>query len=192
MEKTKNKKGFTIIEVVLVLAIGGLIFLMVFIGLPSLQRSQRDKQRRNDMARVVDGAIEFQRHNKGQLPWTMVDGNWRSTNNFVMRYVDTEATEYVPAIGWPNYLVATGCTDGFKDPDGECYSFVLKSAFFYGQQVGDIKSSTIHNNEYPHAINVWIYAKCHGSEGDYEVVEGKNNFAIFYKLESGEVCVDNS
>ena len=30
-----NKKGFTIIEVVLVLAIAGLIFLMVFIALPA-------------------------------------------------------------------------------------------------------------------------------------------------------------
>ena len=38
----KNKKGFTIIEVVLVLAIAGLIFLMVFIALPALQRSQRN------------------------------------------------------------------------------------------------------------------------------------------------------
>ncbi|MBP6925380.1 prepilin-type N-terminal cleavage/methylation domain-containing protein [Candidatus Saccharibacteria bacterium] len=36
--KTTNqtKKGFTIIEVVLVLAIAGLIFLMVFIALPAL------------------------------------------------------------------------------------------------------------------------------------------------------------
>ena len=32
----QTKKGFTIIEVVLVLAIAGLIFLMVFIALPAL------------------------------------------------------------------------------------------------------------------------------------------------------------
>ena len=42
MTKKDNKKGFTIIEVVLVLAIAGLIFAMVFIALPALQRSQRD------------------------------------------------------------------------------------------------------------------------------------------------------
>ena len=36
------KKGFTIIEVVLVLAIAGLIFLIVFITLPAMQRGQRD------------------------------------------------------------------------------------------------------------------------------------------------------
>ncbi|MBS7346174.1 MAG: type II secretion system protein, partial [Candidatus Sacchiramonaceae bacterium] len=44
----KHKKyGFTIIEVVLVLAIAGLIFLVVFIALPALQRNQRDTQREN-------------------------------------------------------------------------------------------------------------------------------------------------
>ena len=51
MKKHKLYEGFTIIEVVLVLAIAGLIFLMVFLALPALQRSQRDTQRKNDMAR---------------------------------------------------------------------------------------------------------------------------------------------
>ena len=46
--------AFTIIEVVLVLAIAGLIFLMVFIALPALQRNQRDTQRKNDMSRLSD------------------------------------------------------------------------------------------------------------------------------------------
>ena len=36
----KKNKGFTIIEVVLVLAIAGLIFAMVFIALPSMQRGR--------------------------------------------------------------------------------------------------------------------------------------------------------
>ena len=38
---TKSKKGFTIIEVVLVLAIAGLIFLMVFIALPAQYAARR-------------------------------------------------------------------------------------------------------------------------------------------------------
>lgn len=55
INKNQNlaKKGFTIIEVVLVLAIAGLIFLMVFLALPVLQRSQRDTQRKQDIAMVV-------------------------------------------------------------------------------------------------------------------------------------------
>ena len=50
LNKERNRSsqagGFTIIEVVLVLAIAGLIFLMVFVALPALQRSQRDTQRK--------------------------------------------------------------------------------------------------------------------------------------------------
>ena len=56
----QTKKGFTIIEVVLVLAIAGLIFLMVFIALPALQRSQRDTARRNDMSRVDTSLTQYQ------------------------------------------------------------------------------------------------------------------------------------
>ena len=53
----KTKKGFTIIEVVLVLAIAGLIFIMVFIALPALQRSQRDTQRKRNI-QLVSAALE--------------------------------------------------------------------------------------------------------------------------------------
>ena len=51
-----KQKGFTIIEVVLVLAIAALIFLMVFIALPALQKSQRDTARKNDVS-VISGAV---------------------------------------------------------------------------------------------------------------------------------------
>ncbi|MBR3323388.1 prepilin-type N-terminal cleavage/methylation domain-containing protein, partial [Candidatus Saccharibacteria bacterium] len=56
----KTKRGFTIIEVVLVLAIAGLIFMMVFIALPALQRSQRDTQRTNDMSRFMTQLTQYQ------------------------------------------------------------------------------------------------------------------------------------
>lgn len=65
----KNKeKGFTIIEVVLVLAIAGLIFLMVFIALPALQRGQRDTQRRDDVSRFVSQLTSYSTNNRGSLP----------------------------------------------------------------------------------------------------------------------------
>lgn len=53
MLKSNKDKGFTIIEVVLVLAIAGLIFLTVFLALPALQKSQRDNARRQDVGNVV-------------------------------------------------------------------------------------------------------------------------------------------
>lgn len=63
-----KKNGFTIIEVVLVLAIAGLIFLMVFIALPALQRSQRDTQRREDMSRFASQINSYQTNNNGKVP----------------------------------------------------------------------------------------------------------------------------
>ena len=66
IQNNKKEKGFTIIEVVLVLAIAGLIFLMVFIALPALQRSQRDTQRKNDLARLNTALTSYQSNNKGK------------------------------------------------------------------------------------------------------------------------------
>lgn len=68
MNVQKSEKGFTIIEVVLVLAIAGLIFLMVFIALPALQRSQRDTQRRSDISTVVSQLNSYATNNNGNLP----------------------------------------------------------------------------------------------------------------------------
>ena len=66
MKKHKLYEGFTIIEVVLVLAIAGLIFLMVFLALPALQRAQRDTQRKQDVAMVVTALHNWKANNKGR------------------------------------------------------------------------------------------------------------------------------
>lgn len=48
----KDNKGFTIIEVLIVLAIAGLIMLTVFLAVPALQRSSRNTQREADATKV--------------------------------------------------------------------------------------------------------------------------------------------
>lgn len=68
MKTMKKIKGFTIIEVVLVLAIAGLIFLMVFVALPALQRGQRDSARKNDVGIVLTAVNSFTGNNKGAMP----------------------------------------------------------------------------------------------------------------------------
>ena len=66
-------KGFTIIEVVLVLAIAGLIFLIVFLALPQLQRSRRDTQRRSDAGRFLAAMESYASNNNGQYPMNGTD-----------------------------------------------------------------------------------------------------------------------
>lgn len=94
---TRKQHGFTIIEVVLVLAIAGLIFLMVFIALPALQRSQRDTQRKNDLSRFMSQISAYQSNNKGNTP----------ANSDVASFVTS-------------YLKAGG--DTFVDPNGSDYA----------------------------------------------------------------------
>lgn len=80
MKRNQDKKGFTIIEVVLVLAIAGLIFLIVFLAVPALQRSQRDTQRRSDIGRFMSQVTQYQSNNQGAVPNTSGQLNGFMTN----------------------------------------------------------------------------------------------------------------
>jgi prepilin-type N-terminal cleavage/methylation domain-containing protein len=99
VQQKQKQKGFTIIEVVLVLAIAGLIFLMVFIALPALQRSQRDAQRKTDMSRAITAVTNFAGNNRNRVPQSSSDWNKLVTG----------------------YLKTSG--DTFADPTGEDYEF---------------------------------------------------------------------
>jgi len=98
MNLQRKEKGFTIIEVVLVLAIAGLIFLMVFIALPALQRNQRDTARKSDVASVASGVVSYTGNNRGVFP----------TGTGLASYVTNVSDNVLPA---PNgVLVGTAIT----------------------------------------------------------------------------------
>lgn len=63
--KLRNQKGFTIIEVLIVLAIAGLILLIVFLAVPALQRNSRNTQRKNDIAALGGAINEYTNNNNG-------------------------------------------------------------------------------------------------------------------------------
>lgn len=107
MNITKKEKGFTIIEVVLVLAIAGLIFLMVFIALPALQRSQRDAQRKNDLSRLTTALASYQSNNRGALPdASAAPSDATSWVSFVSRYITTAGDTFVDPSGTA-YILST-------------------------------------------------------------------------------------
>jgi prepilin-type N-terminal cleavage/methylation domain-containing protein len=76
LHKLKNRKqeGFTIIEVLIVLAIAGLILLIVFLAVPALQRNARNTSSRNEAASVLGGTNEFIANNNGKSPATGASG----------------------------------------------------------------------------------------------------------------------
>ncbi len=65
--KDKREEGFTIIEVLIVLAIAGLIILIVFLAVPALQRNSRNTQRTNDASRMAAAVSECLNNNNGQI-----------------------------------------------------------------------------------------------------------------------------
>ncbi len=135
MNIQRNKKGFTIIEVVLVLAIAGLIFLMVFLALPQLQRSQRDTQRKNDLSRVQTAIASYQQNNKSALP-TNTTAGWQA---FITKYVVSSGTDtfidplgtsgsqtgttYEPVVGTAAGLAGTFVSSGGNETQNRIYFF---------------------------------------------------------------------
>ena len=74
LQENKNKnEGFTIIEVMIVLAIAGLILLIVFLAIPALQRNSRNTQRKNDVSALLGAVNEFTSNTNGTLPTTAAD-----------------------------------------------------------------------------------------------------------------------
>lgn len=66
----QDNKGFTIIEVLIVLAIAALIMLIVFLAVPALQRNGRNTETRNEASRLLTTANEFVTNANGALPTT--------------------------------------------------------------------------------------------------------------------------
>jgi len=67
MKKSKSENGFTIIEVMIVLAIAGLILLIVFLAVPALQRSSRNSQRKTDVGRIGSAASTIISNSNGSM-----------------------------------------------------------------------------------------------------------------------------
>ena len=172
----KNKKGFTIIEVVLVLAIAGLIFLMVFIALPALQRSQRNTQREDDLARIITAVNNYQSNNQGKVPFKDGAGT-EDLAKFVSRYVDSTCS-------WNG--TAIECDDSsneFRDPQGDTYKIENKGKANDGTDVsGSMQEKTFYG---------YYNATC-GDEGIVKSGTGDRDVAVFMKLEGGAIaCNDN-
>ena len=187
-QNNSSERGFTIIEVVLVLAIAGLIFLMVFIALPALQRSQRDTQRRDDLARVSQALTQYQTNNNGRLPSSSASASntalsWEEENEDGKTTV-TDTTSFRA-----KYL--TNSEDNFRDPlqaDGEAYAVEIIDAT---SEIQLAHNTYTDGDTDAYKITINIGAVCSG-ESPTRTGAQKRNYAVVYNLEgSGTYCADN-
>jgi prepilin-type N-terminal cleavage/methylation domain-containing protein len=84
----RKASGFTIIEVMIVLAIAGLIMVIVFLAVPALQRNQRDNARQSIANRVKAEFETYAGNNQGQYPFKSGTGTG-TISDFVNRYIGT-------------------------------------------------------------------------------------------------------
>jgi prepilin-type N-terminal cleavage/methylation domain-containing protein len=69
--KQRKEEGFTIIEVLIVLAIAGLIILIVLLAVPALQRNGRNTATKNDASALAGAVSEYKSNNDGGNPTTI-------------------------------------------------------------------------------------------------------------------------
>ena len=182
-----NSRGFTIIEVALVLAIAGLIFLMVFIALPGLRASQRDTDRRTHMISFLDSVKKYQTATRGALPGgsdgaDVVDVVWDGTGGI--------------ATSWKGFY-KDYLGGNFMDPSGENYKLKILKCGAQTEQSCETNSSNsalsqIYDSSFPnnYMIIVVKQATCNGNHA-----VGSSNprkLAVLYRLERADVYCNNT
>jgi prepilin-type N-terminal cleavage/methylation domain-containing protein len=176
MVKNSSKKGFTIIEVVLVLAIAGLIFLMVFIALPAMQRAQRDTQRRDQLSGMMTQVTQYQANNRNKLPG---DG-------------DTSKRQAAWEEFLTNYMRVDG--DTFEDPNGNPYTVKVVDCAATNtecEKAAQRYDKTFDGTDGQNYEVLVVY----GSSCDGEKTvksSGARKISIVYKLEGGGTYCSNN
>ncbi len=195
----KRKHGFTIIEVSLVIAIAGLIFLMAFVALPQLQRSRRDAQRREDVSMFLESVKKYQTNNRGSLPVAEFLGGSYGVGAGSSNFSGSTNMDSASDTSWmgfyKNYL-----GDSFIDPSGEKYGvLVLQCNGSVGascqptvdsRQYNEIWSYLYDNryvDRFEYRMFVFLEATCNGEQPVR--TSNPRKIAVVYKLEgSGTYC----
>jgi prepilin-type N-terminal cleavage/methylation domain-containing protein len=156
-------RGFTLIEIVLVLALAGLILLVVFLAVSGAQRSKRDYQRKQDLAQFTAAFDRFAENHHGQIPTTQAEAQQvfdiYATNrkdpytgqNYVFQYRDIGlGHEDVPDVGTVYYQRGHWCNtgpdsgaDNPTDPIAGDDATVLKFALWTGIEAGGLTPGSL-------------------------------------------------
>jgi prepilin-type N-terminal cleavage/methylation domain-containing protein len=167
----RKNAGFTIVEVMIVLAIAGLILLIVFEAIPTLQRQSRNNQRKQDISTILAAVARYQLENSGNFPLSC--GNY-------------------PGASYPFTPCDTSDTDPAQ-PDDYFLKYVANNLTYYTSgEISLYTTPTLSSHEYlgptsPDEVQVINYQVCNttapgkstGASADYR------DFVALYRLESG-------
>jgi prepilin-type N-terminal cleavage/methylation domain-containing protein len=113
--KSEANNGFTIIEVLIVLAIAGVIMLIIFMAIPVLQRNNRNSLRKQDVASILEVVSHYELANSGALPdMSSPSIVTQVSKQFKLHYYET-TTVAAPPVGGPGVYMDFGSAAG-ADP----------------------------------------------------------------------------
>ena len=186
--KQNELEGFTLIEAALAVAIGGLIFSMVFLVLPSAMANARDGERRDDVLLAANKLKNFQaNNNRGALPSDKITASGL--------YINGSSITFGPTSGvtWADFYKSF-FDDGFADPRGVRYNWQIVNcgATGTGKNCTDSKLASFMNKTFEEN-NFTLYfvlgATCNGENA--VSTANTRTVSILYKLErAGTYCVN--
>lgn len=170
-----GRGGFTLIEVVLVLAIGGLIFLLAFLAFNQVTINRRDTQRRQDARRVLTLAENYYANSQSypcfdSTAWSCGGGNSSSWSSFSTHHLNTSE---------------------LKDPASNS-AYVISPYSGHYQTAHQLSDWFLVNAPSPLRILYAIKAKCENGKLVARSANPENAIAVAVMLEKGIYCVSNS
>lgn len=184
MKRLRWARGFTIIEVLIVLAIAGLILLVVFLAVPALQRNARNTQRKHDAA-LISAAINGYKTDNSSNAIVLPDEVWTDAASAQKVDIGSSSTLYTEAdLGFYNSDQSPDTTPGPKagdiviNPSSSVGSFTapnVKPVGFSGVSFNNITENSVA------IISGEECADQSGTTGN----PVNNSVAVFYVLETG-------
>lgn len=158
-------RGFTIIETMFVIAIGGIIMLLVARALPALQQSGRNNQRKQDVAAILNGISRFESNNSGDYP------------------TDAEKDTIVNAL-------SLTILKNTVDSSGDDFIHLEPSPTDAERQDRLLHNPTITARLNPRYAQIYNYYRCDSTNSGATVQgAGYRDVVVLYALESGDNIV---
>ena len=176
----RRLKGFTLVEVTLVLAIAGLIMIMVFVGVPALTATQRDSARKDQMMMFVNRLNRFRvDNNRGSLP-SGGEGSVISGSSIVFGANDGST--------WADFYGGY-MDESFVDPDGTRFDLLVSDCD--ATVVGSNCANEVLDDLEFYTIYVVKKATCKGINVVYSA--DPRSAAVLYKMErSDRYCANTN
>ena len=183
----RNLEGFTLIETILALGIGGAILAMVFMVLPGVFANARDGQRRDDVLLTVSKLKNFQaNNNRGALP----SGAVTSSGLYISG--DSIVFGSTTGVAWMDFY-RSFFDENYTDPAGSRYNWKIISCGTSSAGTACPNANSIYNTTFDGNNFTMYFVVSATCNGDTAVATPNNRMvSVLYRLEKSEVYCANT